>query len=208
VITLYDYELSGNCYKVRLALNILRVPFTARPMDFHPGREHKSDWFLRLNPQGQLPVIDDEGLLLREAQAILVYLASRYDASGYWYPRQDAAALGRITQWLGFADSLTATAGAARLHDTMFLEADIGKCRASAHALLRILDEHLWFAEQAGEQWLCTAEQPSIADLACFPYVMLSEEGGISRLPYPAIRRWAERVKRVPGFIPMSGIFR
>jgi glutathione S-transferase len=208
VITLYDYELSGNCYKVRLALNILRVPFTARPMDFHPGREHKSDWFLRLNPQGQLPVIDDEGLLLREAQAILVYLASRYDASGYWYPRQDAAALGRITQWLGFADSLTATAGAARLHDTMFLEADIGKCRAGAHALLRILDEHLWFAEQAGEQWLCTAEQPSIADLACFPYVMLSEEGGISRLPYPAIRRWAERVKRVPGFIPMSGIFR
>ena len=208
MITLYDYELSGNCYKVRLALNILRVPFTARSMDFHPGREHKSDWFLRLNPQGQLPVIDDEGLLLREAQAILVYLASRYDPSGYWYPRQDAAALGRITQWLGFADSLTATAGAARLHDTMFLEADIGKCRAGAHALLRILDEHLWFAQQAGEQWLCTAEQPSIADLACFPYVMLSEEGGISRLPYPAIRRWAERVKRVPGFIPMSGIFR
>src|SRR5580698_6785361 len=109
MITLYDYELSGNCYKVRLALNILQVPFTARPMDFHPGREHKSAWFLRLNPQGQLPVIEDEGLLLREAHAILVYLASRYDASGYWYPRQDAAALGRITQWLGFADSLTAT---------------------------------------------------------------------------------------------------
>ena len=207
MITLYDYALSGNCYKVRLALNILQVPFTARAMDFHPAREHKSDWFLKLNPLGQLPVIDDDGLVLRDAQAILVYLASRYDASGHWYPRQDAASLGRISQWLGFAQDLTATAGAARLHDTMFQEADIAKCRAGAHALLRILDEHLWFAEQAGEQWLGTAERPSIADLACFPYVMLSEEGGISRLPYPAIRRWGDRVKRLPGFMPMSGIF-
>jgi glutathione S-transferase len=207
MIRLYDYELSGNCYKVRLALNILQVPFTARAMDFHPGREHKSEWFLKLNPLGQLPVLEDDGLLLREALAILVYLASRYDASGHWYPRHDAAALGRITQWLGFAESLTATAAAARLHDTMFADVDIGRCRAGAHALLRILDEHLWFAEQSGEKWLATAAQPSIADLACFPYVMLSEEGGISRLPYPAIRRWAERVKRVPGFIPMSGIF-
>jgi glutathione S-transferase len=207
MITLYDYALSGNCYKVRLALNILQVPFTARAMDFHPAREHKSDWFLKLNPLGQLPVIDDDGLVLREAQAILVYLASRYDASGQWYPRQDAASLGRISQWLGFAQDLTATAGAARLHDTLFQHADIDQCRAGAHALLRILDEHLWFAEQAGEQWLCTGERPSIADLACFPYVMLSEEGGISRLPYPAIRRWGERVKHLPGFMPMSGIF-
>jgi len=207
VITLYDYELSGNCYKVRLLLHLLGVPFTTRPMDFHPGREHKSDWFLKLNPLGQLPVIEDAGLILRDAQAILVYLASRYDPAGHWYPRDDAAALGRISQWLGFAQDLTATAGAARRHDTMQVPADIARCRAGAHALLRILDEDLWFAEQAGAQWLGGGEHPSIADLACFPYVMLSEEGGVSRLPYPAIRRWGERVKRLPGFIPMSGIF-
>lgn len=207
MITLYDYELSGNCYKVRLLLKMLQVPFTTRALDFHPAREHKSDWFLKLNPLGQLPVIDDDGLLLRDAQAILVYIASRYDDSGVWYPRQDAVALGRISQWLGFADSLTATAGAARLHDTLLQAADIVACRARAHSLLRILDEHLWFAEQEAAGWLCPAEHPSIADLACFPYVMLSEEGGISRLPYPAVRRWGERVKRLPGFIPMSGIF-
>jgi glutathione S-transferase len=207
MITLYDYELSGNCYKVRLLMHLLKVPFTPRPMDFHPAREHKSDWFLKLNPLGQLPVIEDDGLVLRDAQAILVYMASRYDASDAWYPRHDAVALGKISQWLGFADGLTATAGAARLHDTMFLAVDIDKCRAGAHALLRILDEHLWFAEQAQQRWLCSADHPTIADLACFPYVMLSEEGGISRLPYPAIRRWGERVKHLPGFIPMSGIF-
>jgi glutathione S-transferase len=207
VITLYDYTLSGNCYKVRLLLSLLGVPFSARAMDLHPAREQKSDWFLTLNPLGQLPVIDDDGLVLRESQAILVYLASRYDESGHWYPRHDAACLGRISQWLGFAEGLTATAGAARRHDTLLVDLDIVKCRAGAHALLRILDEHLWFAEQEGQKWLCSAEHPTIADLACFPYVMLCEEGGVSRLPYPAIRRWGERVKHLPGFTPMSGIF-
>ena len=71
----------------------------------------------------------------------------------------------------------------------------------------RVLDEHLWFAEQQGQGWLCSPDHPTIADLACFPYVMLSEEGGISRLPYPAIRRWTDRVKRIPGFTTMAGVF-
>src|SRR5579859_3304866 len=110
---LYDYELSGNCYKPRLLMGILNVPYERIPIDFYPGREHKSPWFLRINPLGQLPVIDDDGLVLRDAQAILVYLASRYDPSGHWYPRDDAKTLGRIAMWLGFADSLTATASAA-----------------------------------------------------------------------------------------------
>jgi glutathione S-transferase len=89
----------------------------------------------------------------------------------------------------------------------MFYEFDIDKCRAGAHALFRVLDEYLWFAEQQGQDWLCPGDHPTIADIACFPYVMLSEEGGISRLPYPAIRRWADRVKRIPGFTLMPGIF-
>jgi glutathione S-transferase len=207
MITLYDFELSGNCYKVRLLLSILQLSFKARAMDFHPTREHKSAWFLKLNPLGQLPVIDDEGVVLRDAQAILVYLASRYDVSDHWYPRQDPVALGQVSEWLGFAASLTATAGAARLHDTLFFAADIDRCRTEAHALLRVMDEHLWFAEQEGHGWLCSNDRPTIADLACFPYVMLSEEGGIFRLPYPAVRRWGERVKHIPGFIPMPGIF-
>ena len=55
MIRLYDFELSGNCYKVRLMLSILGLPFETVPVDFYPGREHRSDWFLRLNPLGQLP---------------------------------------------------------------------------------------------------------------------------------------------------------
>jgi glutathione S-transferase len=73
--------------------------------------------------------------------------------------------------------------------------------------LLKHLDEHLWFSEQQGCDWICAGGHPSIADIACFPYVMLCEEGGISRLPYPAVRRWTDRVKQWAGFTPMPGIF-
>lgn len=206
MIRLYDWELSGNCYKVRLLLAVLGVAYERRVVDYYPGKEHKSDWFLGINPLGQLPALDDGGFLLRDAQAILVYLASSYDVSGSWFPRADPKLTGQIAMWLAFADSLTATASAARLHDSIGHEADIEKCRAGAHSLFRVMDEHLWLQDRQGQPWLCPADRPTIADIACFPYVMLSEEGGIPRIDYPAIRRWGERVKRIPGFVAMPGI--
>lgn len=207
MMTLYDYELSGNCYKLRLFMSFLPIRYRTVPIDFYPGREHKSEWFLKINPLGQLPVIDDDGYVLRDAQAILVYLASRYDPTGLWYPRNDPALRGEITQWLAFADRITATASAARLHDGLFYELDVEAACAGAHRLFRILDEHLWFGEQEGREWICRASHPSIADVACFPYITLSEEGGISRQDYPAIRRWCDRFKRIKGFVVMPGIF-
>jgi glutathione S-transferase len=207
MITLYDYELSGNCYKLRLFMSLLRIPYKTVPIDFYPGRAHKSEWFLKINPLGRLPVIDDDGFVLRDAQAILVYLAARYDPTGVWYPRADAALLGQISQWLSFADGITATASAARLHQGLFYELDVDAARAGAHRLFRILDAHLWFGEQEGHDWICACAHPTVADVACFPYIMLSEEGGISRQDYPAIRRWCDRVKRIKGFIVMPGIF-
>jgi glutathione S-transferase len=207
VITLYDYELSSDCYKVRLLMAALRIPFERIELDFYPGCEHQSPEFLAINPLGQLPVMDADGFILRDAQAILVYLARKHDQAGLWNPCDSAENQGRIAMWLAFAQSLSTTAGAARLHDSMFHDVDIDACRTAAHASLRVLDEHLWFAEQEGQHWLCSREHPTIADIACFPDVMLCEEGGISRLPYPAIRRWTDRIKRIPNFTLMSGIF-
>ena len=204
---LYDYELSGNCYKVRLLLALLAIPHSLHPMDFYPGREHKSDWFLALNPLGQLPVLVEDGYVLRDAQAILVYLASRYDGSGLWYPTADPNLLGSINSWLMFADAITNTASAARLHDGFFYDFDIARCRDGAHRLFRILDEHLWFSERGASGWICTGAHPTIADIALFPYVQLSEEGGIARRDYPAIRRWLDRVRMLAGFVTMPGIF-
>jgi glutathione S-transferase len=208
MIKLYDYELSGNCYKIRLMMSFLGLEHTPEMIDFYPGKQHKSEDFRKINPLGQLPVIDDDGLILRDAQAILVYLACKYDTTDKWYPGDDTSMLGQITQWLAFADEITATSSAARLHDALFYtQIDGDVARAGAHKLFRILDEHLFFAEEAGQDWLCPQDHPTIADVACFPYVMLSEEGDISRIDYPAIRRWCDRLKRIPGFTVMSGIF-
>ncbi|MEP3895221.1 MAG: glutathione S-transferase family protein [Litorimonas sp.] len=205
---LYDYELSGNCYKLRLMLSFLGVDYETEAVDFYPGEQHKSPEFRQINPLGQLPVIEDEGLVLRDAQAILVYLAAKYDPSGLWYPTGAPAQLGQVSQWLAFADQFTATASAARLHDGLFYtQIDADAARAGAHRLFRILDEHLFFTEEQGQTWICPGDQPTIADIACFPYVMLSEEGGVSRMDYPAIRRWCDRFKRIPGFVVMSGVF-
>jgi len=146
--------------------------------------------------------------VLRDAQAILVYLASKYDPSSLWYPRDNPERIGQVSQWLAFADGITATASAARLHDALFYsQINVDAARTGAHRLFRILDEHLFFAEEAGQDWLCPGDHPTIADIACFPYIMLSEEGGVSRMDYPAIRRWADRFKRIPGFTVMSGVF-
>ena len=207
MIRLYDYELSGNCYKLRLMMSMLGIEYETIAVDFYPGNEHKSEWFLELNPLGQLPVIKDGDLVLRDAQAILVHLAVNYDRFGKWYPLSEPKYLGIVNQWLAFADGITATSSAARLHDGMFYDFDIAACRKGAHRLFRVLDEHLWFHEAEGRDWICLGDHPTVADIACFPYVVLSEEGGISRQDYPAIRRWTDRVKRFPGFVAMSGVF-
>ncbi|MSQ51180.1 MAG: glutathione S-transferase [Betaproteobacteria bacterium] len=206
MIKLYDFLPSGNGYKPRLLLHLLGLAYQSVLVDFHPAREHRQAPFLAINPLGQIPVLEDGELRLRDAQAILVYLAMRYDTTQRWHPR-DSASAGRIAMWLAFADGLTATLSTARLHDAMFHDGDPRRARAGAHRLLRVLDEHLWFAERDGERWVASADAPTIADIACFPYVMLSEEAGVSREEYAALRRWTDRVRGIPGFIGMPGIF-
>mgnify|MGYP001244753491 CR=1 FL=1 len=206
MIKLYDYELSVNCYKVRLLLNFLLVPHKLHSIDFFPGWEHKSEWFREINPLGHIPVIDDEGFLLRDSNAILIYLAAKYDQSCRWYPVHEPSRLGEVSQWMMFSEGTTNTASAARLHDSLGYEFDIEACREGAHKLFRVLDEHLWFQEQNGSSWLCSGDDPTLADLVIFPDVILSEEGGISRVGYPAIRRWADRFRHLPDFSLMAGV--
>jgi glutathione S-transferase len=207
MIELYDYHLSSDAYKVRLLLHALHLSWTTHEVEFYPRREHRAEWFLRINPRGELPVIIDDGTIIEDAGAILLHLARTHDPARTWYPA-DPIAVGAISTWLTFADALTQTAAAARLHDGFFYHhVDVATCRRGAHDLLRVLDERLWFGEQAGSAWLCGGTIPTIADIACFPDVMLAGEGGISLRDYPAIRRWTDRFKRLPGFVVMPGIF-
>ena len=207
MITLYDWELSVNCYKVRLLMSILGLEYTEVPVDFYPGWEHKSAEFAKINPLGHIPVIDDDGYMLRDSHAILVYLAAHYDRTRRWYPVDDPKVLGETASWLLFAEGTTNTASAARLHVNLGYDFDIDAVRAGAHRLFRVLDEHLWFREREGLDWVASSPHPTIADLALFGDVALSEEGGVSREDYPALRRWTDRFRHIDGFIVMPGIF-
>jgi glutathione S-transferase len=128
--------------------------------------------------------------VIDDPQAILIHLARTYDRTGRWYPDSSPA----VARWLAFSSDLAATAGAARVHDAMLAhEIDVQTCRERAHVLMRALDDHLWFNEQQGMPWLCSPEHPTIADIACFPDVMLAEEGNVMLHEYAAIRRWTDR---------------
>jgi glutathione S-transferase len=198
LIRLYDFELSGSCYKVRLLLNILKVSCERIPVDFL-GKEHKTERFLKLSPLGELPVLEDGDVRLRDAQSILVYIARQYDRSNTWFP--DAPdSMGRIMQWLSFGGNELMAASGARLVRMLNYPFDLPALQARAIAALRILEAHL------SDREFLELGHPTIGDIACFPHVAMAGEAGIELKPYSNILRWIDRVRQIPGFIPMPGI--
>lgn len=197
---LHDFELSADCYKLRLMLSILGRRYDVVPVDVFPGNETDTPAFRTISPNGTVPVLDIEGTLWTDPEATLAHLVRSYGDIAWL----DA---GDVATWLATGKRLGATAGLARLTVNFGYDHDLAALQQGAHAELRALDEHLWFGEKEGRDWLCASAQPTIADIACFPDIALCEEGGISRQDYPAVRRWLDRVKRIPGFVTMSGVF-
>ncbi|WP_018151358.1 glutathione S-transferase family protein [Leeia oryzae] len=198
MLKLYDFELSGSCYKIRLLLNILGLPYEKVSVDFI-NKEHKTEAFLALNPFGEIPVFEDGTLRLRDAQAILVYLARQYDQTHQWYPT-DAVSAAKVSQWLATGGGEIMNSAGARLVKILNYPLDLDKLQAGAHRVFKIMDAHL-----ANRNWL-ELDHPTIADIACFPYTAMAGEGGIDLSAYPNILTWIDRIKQLQGFIPMPGI--
>ena len=195
---LYDLELSGNCYKVRLFAALARIPLDIEAVDFLGGA-HKRPPLIELNPWGEIPILVDGALVLRDAQAILVYLAAKY-AGETWFPR-DAAGMAEVVQWLSTAANEVQNGPAsARLVDKFGYTIDKADTLQRSARILPLLEAHL-----ARQQWLALG-RPTIADCAVFPYVALAPEGGVSLADYPHIRRWLGRVKALPNFLAMPGV--
>jgi len=206
MIKLHDFELSAECYRVRLMLSILGLSYETVAVDVFPGRETDTPEFRALSPDGELPILNDDGFLVFGSNPGLIYLAGKYDRTDRWLFIKDGAIQPELQTWLAASGELGATAGLARLTINFGYDHDLSALQMAAHSLLRRIDEHLWFGEREGCAFLA-ADHPTIADIACFPDIVLCEEGGISRQDCPAIRRWLDRVKRIPGFTPMSGVF-
>lgn len=195
---LYDLELSGNCYKVRLFAALAQIPLDIVPVDFLGGA-HKRAPLIDLNPWGEIPVLEDGELVLRDSQAILVYLAAKYSGET-WLPR-DAAGMAAVVQWLSTAANEVQNGPAsARLVDKFGYAIDKADTVRRSARILPLLEAHL-----AQHAWLAL-ERPTIADCAVFPYVALAPEGGIPLADYPHIRQWLGRVKALPHFLPMPGV--
>lgn len=203
--TLYNYVLSGNCYKVRLMASLLGVTYATRAVDFYPGFEHRSEEMLALNPAGILPVLTTDELVLTDSTAILSWLALNHDASGRWYPAADPVLGPQVQQWLAFSQRLTDSAGAARLHAMLNWPVDGAAARTAAVKALRELELALTDRVLEEKTWL-VGDHPTIADIACFPYVALSPDAGLDHDGYPAIRNWLYALRSLPGFTTMPGI--
>ncbi|MYM66592.1 glutathione S-transferase [Pseudoduganella sp. FT55W] len=193
---LYGVPLSGHTHRAQLFLNLLNLPYEYVSVNLASG-EHKKEPFLSMNAFGEIPVLQDGDVTLADSNAILVYLASKYDDSGRWLPR-DPVAAAHVQRWLSIAAGKVAFGPAtARLVTVFGMPRDHEAAKDIAVRLFDVMEREL-----QGRRWL-VGEHPSIADIAGFSYIAHAPEGGVSLKPYPNIRAWLDNVRALPGFVPM-----
>lgn len=196
-LTLYDHPLSGNCHKVRLLLSFLKLPYRRIFLDVLNGKNQTKE-FSHLNPLKQIPVLTDGTNVIWDSQAILVFLSSKYNLK--WLSN-NSLELAHITQWLSFSSNeISNTLQLARLHYILNEDVDIFKINERAIRILDIIDSHLHKRD-----WIA-AEHPTIADIACFPYIALAREGHLPLDDYNNILSWINRFSKLEGYITMPGL--
>ena len=194
---LYNVAYSGNSYKVRLLLAQLGIACEIVEVDILRGESRKPE-FLKINPNGRTPVLDDNGFVLAESNAILAYLAR--DTK---FLPENPQRWAQVFQWLFFEqyshEPYIATSRFWLQHksDSPERSAVLTARRDGGWAALKIMEEHL-----AKNDFF--VGDYTIADIALFAYTHVSHEGDFPLDDFPKIRRWIERVKAQPGFIPMS----
>lgn len=195
-IRVHGFPLSGHCHRVELMLSLLGLKFESLQVDLFNGA-HKRPEFLAMNPFGQIPVIEDGEVMLADSNAILVYLATRYDHGRTWLPQEPVAAA-QVQRWLSIAaGELAHGPAAARLVALFGLPLDAVRARSITAALYGVLETHL------KTQRFLVGNTPTIADVALYSYTAHAPEGGVSLEPYPSLRAWLVRIEALPGFVAM-----
>lgn len=189
---LYHHPLSGHSHRAVLFLSLLGVKAELVEVDLKGG-EHKTPAFLRLNPFGQVPVLEDGDTVIADSNAILVYLARKLDRKD-WLP-DELLTLARIQKWLSVAAGEIAYGpAAARLITVFGADYRADEVIARARRILTLID-----AELAVRPFIA-ADHPTIADLALYSYVTAAPEGNVDLTPYGNLRGWLARIEALPGF--------
>lgn len=194
-IRIHRHALSGHSHRVELLANLAGINHELIDVDLMSG-EHKKDPFLKLNPSGQVPVVEDGETIVTDSNAILVYLARKYAPD--WLPG-DLILEAEVQKFLSLAAGEIANGPAAARLITVFgspLSPD--RAMTVAKTAFDRLEQHL-----EGRQWL-VGDRPSIADVAIYSYTAHAPEGNVSLELYPNIRGLLARIEELPGFVGMQ----
>lgn len=190
---LYHHPLSGHAHRARLFLSLIGAPHELVEVDLMAGAQ-KTPAFLKLNRFGQVPVLDDDGTVISDSNAILVYAAKKFGKTD-WLPEAPEAAAA-VQRWLSVAAGQIAFGPAAARLVTLFgakfnAEDVIGR----AHAVLKVIDEEL-----SDRPWIA-AKNPTIADVALYSYIARAPEGNVDLSAYRNVKAWLGRIEALPGFV-------
>lgn len=193
---LYHFPLSGHAHRARLFVSLLGLPHELVEVDLKSGA-HKTPEFLALNPFGQVPVLDDDGTVVSDSNAILVYLARKAGRTD-WLP-DDIKGAAAVQRWLSVAAGEVAYGpAAARLITVFGARFNPDEVIGRAHVLLKRIEDHL-----TGREWL-VGNRPTIADVAIYSYVASAPEGNVDLSGYPNVNAFLRRIEALPGFVPFA----
>jgi glutathione S-transferase len=203
VLRLYDFLPSGNCYKVRLLLKQLGVPFERIDVDILAGKS-RTPAFLGKNANGRVPVLEtDDGRTLAESNAILWYLAETVPEGSRYLPT-DRYERAQVLQWMFFEQYshepyiATIRFWITELGKEQEYRDEIAKRRVNGVAALGVMERTL-----AASPFF-VADRYSLADIALYAYTHVAHEGRFDLQPFPAVRAWIGRVAALPGHIPIT----
>lgn len=190
-LVLYGLHLSLPSCKVGLMLSLCGARFDYKHVDLMAGENRRPE-FLAKNRYGQVPVLQDGETYLCQSNVILQYLAEKYDRFGGRTPAERL----RVAEWLAWdLDRMASGLGFARAATRFWKQEPpvMDFFRARGEQALATLDRQL------GGSKFVAGPQPTIADVAIFPWVATAEEGGFDVARYPNVRDWAERMLKLPG---------
>lgn len=194
---LYHYALSGHAHRAALFLSLSGLPHELIEVDM-AAKAHKRAEFLALNAFGEIPVLDDDGQIIADSLAILVYIARKIGPS-HWLP-SDPYQEAQVQRWLSVAAGKIAYgACAARLVTVFGASFNPEEVITRAHATLATMERSL-----KDQRWIVGTEDPTIADIALYSYVERAPEGNVDLSAYPRVQSWLRQIEALPGFIPFQ----
>lgn len=200
MIILHDMRVSGNCYKVRLLLALLRIPFESIAIEPASGQS-ATPTFLALNPKGSVPFVEfEDGRILSESNAILLHFAEETS-----YLPKDRFERAKVYEWLFFEQYYHEPQIAVRIALATTPARSHEATAERMTALLKGGNRALSIMESQLQKTPYIAGTAfSIADIALYAYTHKAEKGGFGLAAFPAVAAWLSRIVKEPGFIDMD----